>query len=332
MEQKDIELCGLGNGLVDLLYEVTFEELESLGLRKGEMRLVNPSLQTNLLKLLSGKSNTICSGGSAANTIIAFSQFGGKSAYQTVLGNDDFGKFYLQEFIELNIPLLAPLIEESTGTCIVLITPDSERTMNTSLGATARFSPEHINPEFIQRAIWVYLEGYKFSAESSTNALFYAIELAKKFNTKIALTVSDVFIIENFNELLMKAIDSVDLLFCNLQEAIHLTRKKSLEEVINQMKHLVPNFVITLGEKGSVIFGNNEIHQIPAYETNPIDTTGAGDVFAAGVMLGLIRFHNPIIAGHLGSFASSKIVSQYGARLKSDPKEILDFIKAKFAL
>lgn len=332
MEQKDIELCGLGNGLVDILYKVTFEELESIGLRKGEMRLVDPSLQTELLKLLGGKSNIICSGGSAANTIIAFSQFGGKSAYQTVLGNDDFGRFYLQEFLELNIPLLAPLIDESTGTCIVLITPDSERTMNTSLGATGRFSPENINPEFIQRAKWLYIEGYKFSAECSTNALFYAIELAKKFNTKIALTVSDFFIIENFNEPLMKAIDSVDLLFCNFHEALHLTRKKSLEEAIYQMKSLVPNFVITLGEKGSMIFWNDEMYLIPAYETNPIDTTGAGDVFAAGVMFGLFRFHNPIIAGHLGSFASSKVVSQYGARLKSDPKEILDFIKAKFAL
>ncbi|MGQ9819605.1 MAG: adenosine kinase [Candidatus Kapaibacteriales bacterium] len=332
MEQKDIELCGLGNGLVDLLYEVTFEELELLGLRKGEMRIVDPGLQNNLLKLLAGKSYHICSGGSAANTIIAFSQFGGKSAYQTVLGNDDFGRFYLQEFLELKIPLLAPLIDEATGTCIVLITPDSERTMNTSLGATGKFSSEHIDQGFVQRAKWLYLEGYKFSAESSTKGLFYSIELAKKFNTRIALTVSDVFIIENFRPKLMHAIESVDLLFCNLQEALHLTRENSLDKAINQMMNLVPNFVITLGEKGSIIFWNNESCQIPAYQTNPIDTTGAGDVFAGGFMFGLIRYNNPIIAGHLASYASAKVVSQFGARLKSNPKEILNFIKAKFGL
>lgn len=330
MENKDIELCGLGNGLVDLLYEVSVQELESIGLRKGEMRLVDSYLQSELLKLLKGKPYHMCSGGSAANTIIAFSQLGGKSAYQTVLGNDSFGKFYLQEFFELNIQLLAPQINEPTGTCLVLITPDSERTMITSLGATGKFSVEHINPEFIERAMWLYLEGYKFSAQSSTNALFHSIYLAKKFNTKIALTVSDIFIIENYFENLLKAIESTTLLFCNLQEALSLTQETTIEKAIFKMADLVENFIITLGSNGSIVYWNNTKHHIPAYKTQPIDTTGAGDVFAGGFMFGLINYKDPIIAGHIGSYASSRIVSQYGARLKGDPKEILNYILTKF--
>lgn len=330
MEHKDIELCGLGNGLVDLLFEVSFKELESIGLRKGEMRLVDSTLQSFLLRILDGKPYHICSGGSAANTIIAFSQFGGKSAYQTVLGNDDLGRFYLREFSELNIPLTAPQIDEPTGTCIVLITPDSERTMNTSLGATGKFSPEHINPVFIQRSKWLYLEGYKFSSENSTNALFYSIDLAKKFNTKIALTVSDIFIIEHFYENLIKAISSTDLLFCNLAEAFSLTQTTTIEEALKRLKELVQNFVITLGSQGSIVFWNNTQYEIPAYQTKAVDTTGAGDVFAGGFLYGLIHFNDLLFAGHLGSYSSSKIVSQFGARLKENPKEVLNFIKIKF--
>jgi sugar/nucleoside kinase (ribokinase family) len=330
MKFKDIQLCGLGNGLVDLLYEVEYGLIDRLGLKKGEMRLVDKDLQSQLLKHLEGKPHHRCSGGSAANTIIAFTQFGGRSAYKTVLGSDEFGYFYASEFHSLGINLLAPHIDEPTGTCIVLVTPDSERTMNTSLGATAHFGIEHISSEFIERSQWIYLEGYKFSAKSSTEALFYAIDLAQKFNTKVALTVSDVAIVTNFFDDVMKAIMNSDLLFCNENEAKALTESHSVVEAVSKLKKLIKNFVVTCGDKGSyVVFGEKEI-DIPSYKATPIDTTGAGDMYAGGFMFGLINFNNIEFAGHLGSLAASKVVSQFGARLSGTFKEMLFTVSERF--
>lgn len=331
MKLKDIQLYGLGNGLVDLLYEVEYALINDLGLKKGEMRLVDKNLQLQLLKLLEGKPHHRCSGGSAANTVIAFTQFGGTSAYQTVLGNDEFGHFYASEFRSLGINLLAPHIDEPTGTCIVLITPDSERTMNTSLGATAHFSIEHINPEFIERSQWIYLEGYKFSTQNSTEALFYSIDLAQKFNVKVALTVSDVTIVSHFFDNVMEAIKKSDLLFCNENEAKVLTESHSVLEAVSKLKKLIKNFVVTRGDKGSfIVFGGKEI-EIPSYKVKAIDTTGAGDVYAGGFMFGLINSSNIEFAGYLGSLAASKVVSQFGARLSGTHKEMLSIVSEQFA-
>ncbi|MGB9851638.1 MAG: adenosine kinase [Candidatus Kapaibacteriota bacterium] len=323
MDNKDIDLCGLGNGLVDLLYEVSFEEVEQLGLRKGEMRLVDGDLQKKIFEKLAGRNYAICSGGSAANTIIAFSQFGGKSAYHTVVGNDDFGKFYIEEFRQLGIHLNAPMIDEPTGTCIVLVTPDSERTMNTYLGATAHFGVEHITAEYIRRSKWVYLEGYKFTAKKSTEALFYSIDLAKKFAAKISLTLSDVFVINNYFDNVLKAITKTDLLFCNEMEALTLTETKSIGDAKQKLSHLVPNFVITLGANGSLAFIEGVEYRFPAYSTNAVDTTGAGDMFAGAFLFGLIKRGDVKFAGHLASLSASRIVSQFGARLKDDYHKII---------
>ncbi|MDP2364759.1 MAG: adenosine kinase, partial [Ignavibacteria bacterium] len=192
---KDIKLCGLGNGLLDLQYEVDDEYLVRFGLNKGEMRLVSSEVQAEMINSVENLKFNKSSGGSAANTIIAFAQFGGKSAYQTTLGNDDFGWHYANEFKELGIELSTEFLPEvSTGTCLVLITPDSERTMNTHLGASALFNTEHVNEDLIKRSEWIYLEGYKLTSESSADAVFKAIEIARINNTKIAFTFSDVFV------------------------------------------------------------------------------------------------------------------------------------------
>ncbi len=318
MINKNIDLCGLGNGLVDLLYEVSFEELVDLGLRKGEMRLVDSELQQRLLEKLSGKDYKICSGGSAANTIIAFSKFGGKAAYHTVVGNDDFGRYYVNEFNSLGINLNAPMIDEPTGTCVVLITPDSERTMNTSLGATAHFGIEHVSPEHIGDSKWLYLEGYKFSAAKSTESIFFSIDIAKKYETKISLSVSDVFIIQNFYDKIREALKHIDLLFCNENEALVLTETSNLDRARDIISKLVSNFVITLGEKGSYAVVNDAEYYFPAFKTSAIDTTGAGDMFAAGFLFGLIKKKDIDFAGKLASISASRVVSQFGARLRED--------------
>lgn len=327
MFEKDIDICGLGNGLVDLLYEVSFEELKQLGLRKGEMRLVDSDLQHKLLEKLSGREHKICSGGSAANTIIAFSKFGGTSAYHTVVGNDQFGRFYVDEFNKLGILINAPMVSEPTGTCIVLITPDSERTMNTSLGATAHFGVEHLNPDYIKRAKWLYLEGYKFSAEKSTQALFHSIELAKSFGTKISLTLSDVFIIKNYFDKVLNVLPHIDLLFCNENEAKTLTETEKFEDAKVHLSKMLSNFVITRGELGAFANLEGKEYYFDSYKTDAIDTTGAGDIFAAGFLFGFIKKNDVEFAGKLGSLAASRVVSQFGARLNEDHKSLLEKVQ-----
>lgn len=331
--KKDIQLCGLGNGLVDLQYEVSDEKLFSLNLNKGEMLLVDAEKQSSILNQFSEENQVLCSGGSAANTVIAFSSLGGKSAYMTVLGQDEFGDYYSQEFEKLGIELAAPKItEDVTGTCIVFITPDSERTMHTALAATSTFGVNNISEDFIKRAEWLYIEGYKFSEPSSTEAIFKAIKIAKDNNTKIAVTFSDVFITEIFKENLKKVVEQSDLVFCNENEAKSFTGEYYIADAFASLCKVVPNVVLTKGAEGSLIFWNGNKYEIPAYHATSKDTTGAGDMFAGAFFYGITEYNDPEIAGNLASYMSAKIVSQFGARLDDDAKalknELLNKLKS----
>lgn len=323
---KDIQLCGIGNGLVDIQYEVSDMEIIEIGLKKGEMLLVESQKQKQVLARFVSRNHHKSSGGSAANTIIAFAQLGGKAAYTTLLGNDDFGRFYAKEFKDMGIILDSQLLDtEPTGTCFVFITPDSERTMHTALGASVKFCRDHIDESVIERAEWLYIEGYKFSQQESADAVIYACELAKKHNTKIAVTFSDVFITEIFRDNLAKVVDMSDLIFCNENEAMSYTKTKTAEEAFVSISSVCPNVVVTMGEKGSVVMYEGTKYDIPSYPTIPVDSTGAGDMFAGAFLFGIINLKNVNQAGHLASVAASKIVSQFGARMKDD----INILKAK---
>ena len=320
---KDIDLCGLGNGLVDIQFEIPDKDLERLSLRKGEMRLTQGENPIEIMAAFNDKRPFKCSGGSGANSVIAFSALGGKAAYSTVLGNDELGRFYANEFEELNIELKSKFLDEmQTGTCFVFVTPDSERTMLTSLGATATFSEEHLDEDFIKRAKWLYIEGYKFSEQNSTEAIEIAIDLAKKYDTKIAVSFSDLFIIENHREKLEKVTAASDLIFCNEQEAVSFTGENNGEKAFNKLNSEHQNAVVTFGKEGSMIAFDNKIYKIPAYPVQAVDTTGAGDMFAGVFLWGLMYENDIKKAGHLASYASARVVSQLGARLKENLKEI----------
>lgn len=315
---KDVQLCGLGNALVDLQYRVDDLFLAKNGFKKSEMILVDSAKQGDVISQLSGLGN-MCSGGSAANSIIAFSQLGGKAAYMTLLGADPNGEFYAKEFREFNIELHDTIShEEPTGISLVLITDDAERTMLTSLGASALFGISDINEELIARSEWLYIEGYKFSQESSTLAVNRAIKIAKQYNTKVSVTFSDVFITDLFKDNLEFAVKNADLVFCNENEAMSYTNTQEVESAIKELKNIVPNFVVTLGNSGSFIKWNDEEIKMPAYIVKAVDTTGAGDMFAGALFYGLLNGLTLEESGHLASKASSEIVSQLGARLNKD--------------
>ena len=323
---KVIDLCGIGNSLLDIQYLVDDDLIKQLNINKGEMRLVDSSEQKKVIEKINFPEENRASGGSAANTIIAFSQFGGKAAYNSKLGDDDYGKFYAKEFEELGIVLnYSKSKTEPTGTCLILISPDSERTMLTNLGASASFGIEDISEELIKSSKWLYLEGYKFSKKSSTDALFKAIEIAMANNTKISLTFSDAFITSNFRDSISECIKHCDLIFCNEAEALNFSQTDKIEESIKFLNDKIKNFAITKGSKGAVVKWKDKFYQIPSYPANPVDSTGAGDIFAAGFFYGIIKYNDPELAGKFGSLAGAKIVSQIGPRLKQEHSKIIDF-------
>lgn len=321
---KNINLCGLGNGLIDLLAHVSDEDVARLQLRKGEMTLVDYNTQAKALEYLKDKKQSRCSGGSAANTIIAFTAFGGKSAYKTVLGADEFGDFYADEFGKLGVELFAGRVSDMpTGVCLVLVTPDSERTMLTFLGATETFNKSNINEEAIARSEWLYIEGYKFSQLHSAEAVFEAVDIAKANKTKVALTFSDAFITENFRDSLEKVVDKSDLLFCNENEAKSYAKRETPEEAFEELSRQCSNIAVTYGVLGSKILWNKERVDIPSVKAIAVDSTGAGDMYAAGFLYGISSKNAAEYAGKLASLAASKVVAQIGARLGVDHKTLL---------
>ena len=315
MATKDLHLFAMGNALVDIQLQISEADFHQLDLRKGGMALVEAQVQKALMDRFEHISAHKCSGGSAANTIIAFSQFGGNAGYGTILGDDHHGTLFSDEFSNLGIELFAPRNVGHTGTCLVLVTPDAERTLNTALAVNTNFSKDHLSEEAIKRAEWLYIEGYKFSEESGSEAIDHAVTYAKHHGTKIAVTFSDSFIVEYFGEGLRKVVDQADLIFCNDVEGKAFTGADTPEDAFAALHDRVPNVALTMGDKGSQVKFGNKVHQVEAFATQPIDTTGAGDMYAAGFLYGITHGYSGAEAGALGSYAASKVVAQLGARL-----------------
>lgn len=324
---KDLHLCGLGNALVDVEFQLTDNEFAALDLQRGTMTLVDSSEQNEFIKRMNHHTPHRSSGGSAANTIIAFGQFGGRAGYKAVLGDDDMGRFYAREFTDLGIHLEADLVPEThTGTCLVLITPDAERTMLTALGVNGNYGVEHVIESTIARSEWLYIEGYKFTEQSGRAAIMESINFAKKHGTKIAVSFSDTFIVNFFREGLEEALSHADLIFCNQTEGGAYTGLEESDEIFAALTKRFSNVCFTMGKHGSRVHWQGDIFDIPSYPVTPIDTTGAGDMYAAGFLYGITHGYPPDKAGRLGSFAASKIVAQFGARLKESPDAIRDEI------
>jgi len=328
---KDIHVCGIGHALVDIEFAIDEITFESLGLQKGSMALVSELDQSNVIQSLSDKSHHRSSGGSAANTMIAIGQFGGKAAYKTILGDDSLGSFYASEFQDLGILLEAECIPNSkTGTCLVLITPDAERTMMTSLGVNSTYNRDHLVEETISRSEWLYIEGYRLTEPGGADAIREAVSLAKKHSTNIAFTFSDTFVVNAFRDVVLEIAASTDMVFCNEAEACAFTGKDRYDDAFHELIRHFSHVIMTKGKQGADIFFNGEHASIPAYETNAVDTTGAGDMFAGAFLFGITQGCSITRSGHLASMASSKVVSQFGARLQESPKSMYQKILSTY--
>lgn len=325
---KKYDVVGIGNALVDIEFKVNDQFFETNKIEKGLMTLVNEDRQNHLMQAINTKEAKKQCGGSAANTVIAVSQFGGSSYYSCKVANDELGHFFMNDMQEagvghnLNPQQLEPGI---TGKCLVMVTEDAERTMNTFLGITQNFSVKEVNEQAIKDATYLYIEGYLVTSDNGREAMRHAKKIAEQNQTKVALTFSDPAMVKYFKEGFDEVIGaSVDLLFANEEEAKIYTGKENLLEAREELKKIAKHFVITMGKNGAMIFDGDTFIDIEPYKTTSIDSNGAGDMFAGAFIYGITNGHSYASSGKLASMASSKIVSQFGPRLKwHEAKEIL---------
>ena len=308
-----MKILGIGNAIVDVLCKVSDEFLKENSLIKGTMKLVDEKEFNNLLSLL--KIEETISGGSVANSIVGLSQLGNNVGFIGKISDDTFGKKYEEGLIKENVKYLYSKKKEilPTGTCLILITPDSERTMCTFLGTAGKINENDISPQTIKNSEIIFLEGYLWDEGEPKKAFEKAISYAKT----VAMSLSDLFCVERHKkEFLNLANNRLDIIFANEQEILSLLNTKSLEEVIDFAKQIDKKIIVTRGNKGAMSINNKEVTECSAKTNlNIIDLTGAGDLFASGYLHGYINNLSEKDCLIKATEMSSKIIQKIGARI-----------------
>lgn len=325
---KKYHVYGVGNALVDTEYEVHEAFLERIDLKKGVTTMITKEERLKLIDKLEEHEHQIiqlAGGGSAANTIVAVAQLGGKSFYSCKVANDSTGDFFLTDLKKAGVDtnMTDEREEGHTGECISMVTADAERTMATHLGITADVSPDDLDASAIENSDYLYIEGYLVSSKTSLQAAKAAQEIARAANVKVSLTLSDPAMVENFKAEFDDLISGgVDLLFCNKDEALLWTGATTTDDAIETLRKHCPAFAVTLGAEGSVIF-DGSLHTAPAIPVKAVDTTGAGDIFAGAFLYGITGGMSHRQAAMLGNRAASLLVSNFGARLTAEEANTL---------
>ncbi|WP_179997351.1 adenosine kinase [Acinetobacter sp. YH16050] len=314
-----VDLFAIGNALIDQEFQVSDDFLIQHSLQKGTMQLTDGETQANLYNNLikTQRHKGQASGGSAANTTVAFSALGGQAFYACRVGNDELGDIYLKGLNEAGIHTTTKSVSEGvTGTCMVLVSEDSERTMHTYLGITAELSAAQIDFEPLKTAKWLYIEGYLSTSDTARAAVKQAREIAKANQVKIALTLSDPAMVQYAREGLDELLDDgVDLIFCNQQEAMMYTGTETAEAALEQLKQKSKYIVITLSAQGALIYDGNNAFSVPGRQVTAVDANGAGDAFAGSFLYALNAGLGFQTAAQLAILISSEVVSQFGPRL-----------------
>jgi sugar/nucleoside kinase (ribokinase family) len=316
---KQYDVYGIGNALVDIVTEVDHSFFEKHDIEKGVMTLVDEKRQHQLITAIDMDRSKMACGGSAANTMIAVGQFGGTSFYSCLVAKDSLGKFFLEDLkrngVDTNLTY-ERLSDGITGKCLVMTTPDAERTLNTFLGISSFLSPEHLDERAIRNSAYIYLEGYLVASPKGLEAMKEAKKLAEKHGVKTTLTFSDPSMVKYFSAQMEQVVGaSVDLLFCNEEEALIYTGTGDIEAAREKLKAVARHFVITLGANGALVYDGDTFITIEPYTVKAVDTNGAGDMFSGAFLYGITHNHSYAEAGKIASLASSRVVGQYGPRL-----------------
>jgi sugar/nucleoside kinase (ribokinase family) len=322
---KRFDVVGIGNAMVDVLARCDDEFLGQVGVEKGIMQLIDMDRAVDLYARV-GPAREV-SGGSAANTIAAIASLGGSTAYVGKVKDDQLGAIFAHDLRAQGATYetaLAPASEEAeTGRCIVLVTPDGERSMNTYLGVTEFLKPSDIDTDQIASAHAIYLEGYRFDGPESYAAFAKAIDAAKSSGGHVSLTLSDPFCVERHRDAFRTMIrDHVDLLFANRDEICSMYQTDDFEAALTAAEAEIDVVACTEGAKGAHILSGGERWHAPARPVQVVDATGAGDAFAGAFLWALSQEYPLELCGKMGCTAASEVISHIGARPETDLKEM----------
>ena len=311
-----LNVIGIGNAMVDAIIPSTKEDVLKNEINRDSMNLIDEQVKNNLHDKYSIKE--MIGGGSLGKSLFGITSFGGNGNFIGKIKEDNVGKYLQQDMVQegLRFPLGFTSPNVSTGCCTIFVEEDGTRTMCTYLGAGTLIGPEDIKEEDIKNHQIAYLEGYLWDNEKAKKAMKKMVDICKADHQKIAFTLSDLFCVDrhrnSFKELIA---NDVDILFGNQDEFSAMVNSKNLDDGITYAKSLNNISVLTLSEKGSLIIANEEVLEITAEPVKKVvDTTGAGDLYAAGFLYGLTHHKNYQESGHLASIASAEVISQFGAR------------------
>ena len=312
----ELDVLGIGNALVDVLCHVGEEFIDANGLEKGAMTLIDTDRAESLYQAMGASIEA--SGGSAANTISGIASFGGKAAYLGRVFDDQLGTVFAHDLRATGVVFRSPPATDGppTGRCLIVVTPDAQRTMNTYLGSSEHFGPEHIDVELVAAAQVTFLEGYLFDRPPAQEAYWKASQAAHENGRRVSLTLSDTFCVERHRGAWRDLVaDQVDILFANEQEAMALYEVDTFEAALAAARADVEVAAITRGARGSVVARGDEVAEVAAHPVeHVVDTTGAGDLYAAGVLFGFTRGRSLADCGRLGSVAAAAVIGHTGPR------------------
>jgi sugar/nucleoside kinase (ribokinase family) len=325
MTDRRLDVLAIGNAIVDVIADANDEFLELHGMHKGAMRLIDEIEASRIYEAM-GPGREL-SGGSAGNTVAGVASLGLKAGFVGQLSSDQLGEIYAHDIHSLGIEFTTPLRRDvgATARSLILVTPDAQRTMNTFLGAAQRLGPDAVDPAQVAGARILYLEGYLWDPEEPRRAMVKAIEAAHAADTKVAFTLSDSFVVDRHRSDLWDLFREgrIDILFANEAEIMSLAEHESSEEAALAVASEVSTVVVTRSEKGAFALSRGQRFSVPAEPIRDlVDTTGAGDLFAAGFLAGEARGLGIDRSLRLGAICAGEVIQHYGARPEADLREL----------
>ena len=327
MTEPRLDVLAIGNAIVDVIAAADEDFLLAEGLDKGSMRLIDAEAATRLYDKM-GPGREV-SGGSAGNTAAGVAMLGGRAGFVGQVADDQLGEVYAHDIqsvgVEFTTPRRSP-DEAPTARCLVLVTADAQRTMNTFLGAAQNLEPGAIDADQVRSAAILYLEGYLWDPETPRAAMERAIDIAREAGRKVAFTLSDSFCIDRHRDGFNGLIDSgrIDILFANEAEIMSLTGEQGFDAAVASAAGRVPLLVVTRSEKGALAVEGGSRVEVPAEPVERVvDTTGAGDLFAAGFLTGHAQGRTIEQSLRMGAIAAAEVISHYGARPEADLKALV---------
>lgn len=322
---KQYDVVGIGNAIVDILSFCEESFLDQEKFNKGTMSLVDEAHSAKLYKGIA--SHKECSGGSVANTLAGLATLGARCGFIGKVADDTLGNIFTTDMRELGIDFdTNPTLEEvATANCLVFVTPDAQRTMATYLGACSLVKEEDIDEAMIKAAQILYFEGYLWDADHAKKAIRKGISAAKEAGCKVSFTLSDKFCIDRYRHEFVQLIkEDADIVFANEEEIHSLFETGDLQEAMRQLEQMCDMAVVTRSEKGCVLLTGGERLEVKTQKVSKVvDTTGAGDLFAAGFLYGVIKNYSPEDAAKLGNACAGRIITQLGARSDASLEELV---------